>query len=129
MAERTVDLGIVTAYAEAVSKGYEGTEAEFGEGLARSADYANNAQASATQAQGYASNASASAQASATSASNAEGFKNQASGFANNASASATVAEGYKNQAQEYAESAEPLTFTDADGDGNIVIEKTYGGE
>lgn len=36
--ERTVDLGIVTAYAYAVSKGYEGTEAEFASLLANVAE-------------------------------------------------------------------------------------------
>lgn len=44
---REVFLGMVSAYAYAVSKGYTGTEEEFAEGLARSADYADNAEQSA----------------------------------------------------------------------------------
>ena len=44
------DLGMVTAYAYALSQGYTGTEEEFAEGVLASAEYADNAQASATAA-------------------------------------------------------------------------------
>ena len=63
------DLGMVTSYAYAVSKGYTGTEEEFAEGVLASAEYADNAQASATaaaQSKIDAEAAASSVQASAT---------------------------------------------------------------
>ena len=50
MAERVENVGIFTAYGFAREGGYSGTKQEFETGLARSADYANNAAASATAA-------------------------------------------------------------------------------
>ena len=70
MAVQRIDLGYFTAYGEARNAGYQGTKAEFEAGLAASADYANNAQQSAT-------NAAASASQASSFASNANTYKTQ----------------------------------------------------
>ena len=118
MADRVVDLGIVTAYAEAVSKGYTGTEAEFAEGLRKSAEYADNAQASATAASGYADDASGYATQASGYADNASASATDASGYADDASASATEASGYADDAQASAEQAEATLSSYAKVDG-----------
>lgn len=115
---RTVDLGIVTAYAEAVEAGYTGTEEEFAEGLRKSADYANNAQASATEAERQAGLASDSATEASGYASDAEGYKDSASGYADDASGYASDAQGYAQDAQASAEQAEQTLNSYAKVDG-----------
>ena len=70
------DLGVVTAYAYAVSQGYQGTEEEFAEELANGANYAREAetaktgaetaQAAAEAAQGAAEDAQEAAEAAAS---------------------------------------------------------------
>lgn len=91
------------------------------------------ASTSESNASGYADEAKGYKNQASEYASNANTYKNQASGFANNAATSAgqasgfaTQAEGYKEQAKAYAESAEPLSFTDPNDDGNIVVVKIY---
>ena len=103
------------------------------EGNAR--EYANSAGNFASNAYASAESAASDANLASESEQNANTYKNQASGFADNAATSAglasgfaTQAESYKNQAKAYAESAEPLSFTDPNDDGNIVILKTYEG-
>ena len=115
---RTVDLGIVTAYAEAVEAGYTGTEEEFAEGLRKSALYADNAQASATEAERQAGLASDSATEASGYASDAEGYKDSASGYADDASGYASDAQGYAQDAQASAEQAEQTLNSYAKVDG-----------
>ena len=115
---RTVDLGIVTAYAEAVEAGYTGTEEEFAEGLRKSALYADNAQASATEAERQAGLASDSATEASGYASDAEGYKDSASGYADDASGYASDAQGYASDAQASAEQAEQTLNSYAKVDG-----------
>ena len=86
------DLGMVTAYAYAVSKGYTGTEEEFAELMADYADVGQRAEAAATAAAASATAASGSASDSAASATAAEGFAGNASTAAGNAAQSATQA-------------------------------------
>ena len=95
------DLGMVTAYAYAVSKGYTGTEAEFAELMASYATVAESAEASAQAAAGSASsaagsatNASGSASAAAGSASAAASSASTASTKASESASSATAAAG-----------------------------------
>lgn len=114
------NLGMVTAYAYAVSKGYTGTEEEFAELMASYADVAQDAEASAqaaaqsattaeqkaTQAAGSATNAAVSATSASESAQAAAGSLNSASLYAQNASASATNAAGSASSASTYAGNA-----------------------
>lgn len=114
------NLGMVTAYAYAVSKGYSGTEEEFAELMASYADVAQDAETSAqaaaqsattaeqkaTQAAGSATNAAVSATSASESAQAAEGSSNSASLYAQNASASATNAAGSASSASTYAGNA-----------------------
>ena len=86
------NLGMVTAYAYAVSKGYSGTEEEFAELMASYADVAHDAEVSA--------------QAAAQSATTAEQKANQAAGSATSASESAQAAAGSSNSANLYAQNA-----------------------
>jgi len=83
------DLGMVTAYAYALSQGYTGTEEEFAEGVLASAEYADNAQASATaaaqsktDAQAAASSVQASAQQIATNTADIADIKSDLSEYA-----------------------------------------------
>jgi len=114
------NLGMVTAYAYAVSKGYSGTEEEFAKLMASYADVAQDAETSAqaaaqsattaeqkaTQAAGSATNAAVSATSASESAQAAEGSSNSASLYAQNASASATNAAGSASSASTYAGNA-----------------------
>ena len=83
------DLGMVTAYAYAVSQGYTGTEEEFAELMADYAAVGQRAEAAATAAAASATAASGSASDSAASATAAEGFAGNASTAAGNASQAA----------------------------------------
>lgn len=83
------DLGMVTAYAYAVSKGYTGTEEEFAELMADYAEVGERAEAAAEAAAASATAASGSASDSAASATAAEGFAGNASTAAGNASQAA----------------------------------------
>ena len=114
------NLGMVTAYAYAVSKGYSGTEEKFAELMASYADVAQDAEASAqaaaqsattaeqkaTQAAGSATNAAGSATSASESAQAAAGSSNSASLYAQNASASAINAAGSASSASTYAGNA-----------------------
>ena len=86
MADRTQDIGIFSAYGFAREGGYTGTKAEFEDGLAKSANYANNAQASATAAANSATSAHNDAESASDSASSA-------SSSADSAAASAEIAQ------------------------------------
>lgn len=86
MADRTQDIGIFSAYGFAREGGYAGTKAEFEDGLAKSANYANNAQASATAAANSATSAHNDAESASDSASSA-------SSSADSAAASAEIAQ------------------------------------
>ena len=86
MADRTQDIGIFSAYGFAREGGYTGTKAEFEDGLAKSANYANNAQASATAAANSATSAHNDAESASDSASSA-------SSSAESAAASAEIAQ------------------------------------
>lgn len=121
------NLGIVTAYGYARSKGYEGTEEEFAELMASYAEVAEDAAQSASEAAQSATNAAGSATAasgsavsaanSATSASGsaqdaetaqaaAQQSATAAAGSATSASGSATAASGSAAQAAQSATSA-----------------------
>lgn len=114
------NLGMVTAYAYAVSKGYTGTEEEFAELMASYADVAQDAETSAqaaaqsattaeqkaTQAAGSAMTAAESATSASESAQAAAGSSNSAGLYAQNASASATNAAGSASSASTYAGNA-----------------------
>ena len=113
--EKVVDLGPLTAYDFAVEGGYEGTEEEFEEGLAASADYAENAAASATSAAGSATSATGSARDSEAWAvgqrggvdveSDDETYENNAKYYAEQAGGSAASAAGSATSAASSAES------------------------
>lgn len=90
--DRTQDIGIFSAYGFAREGGYTGTKEEFEEGLARSADYANNAQVSAQTASNKAQQAFGYAQTASDKADLASGYASDASGYADAAAASATIA-------------------------------------
>ena len=86
------NLGMVTAYGEAKSKGYSGTEEQFGTVLANAATYATTAQTAATTATTKAGEAATSATNAATSATTASTKATEASTSATNAATSATNA-------------------------------------
>lgn len=92
MADRTVVIGEYSAYQFAKKGGYTGTLAEFEEGLKKSAQYAGNAQSSATAAAQSASAASSSASAASGSASAASQSASAAAQSETNAAGSATAA-------------------------------------
>lgn len=100
------DLGIVTAYAYAVSKGYTGTEEEFAELMADYANVGQRAEAAAEAAAASATAASGSASNSAASATAAEGFAGNASTAAGNASQAAQNASQSATAASSSATSA-----------------------
>lgn len=111
---RIVHTDIWSAYGYAKKAGYEGTEAEFCEGLKKGAEASDHAEESASQAAEAAStattaagNASNSAGAAATSASEAQGFANAAAGSASDASGSAALASSKADEAGEFSASAE----------------------
>ena len=130
------NLGMVTAYAYAVSKGYSGTEEEFAELMASYADVAQDAEASAqaaaqsattaeqkaTQAAGSATNAAGSATSASESAQAAAGSSNSASLYAQNASASATNAAGSASSASTHAGNASASAQA-AEGSANAAQE------
>lgn len=108
------DLGIATAYAYAVSKGYTGTEDEFAALMADYADVGERAEAaataaaaSATAAEGSAGDSAASATAAAGSATTAGDKASEAAQSATEAAASATTAESAKTAAQAAQTAAE----------------------
>lgn len=137
MSEIRKNLGGVTAYAYARSKGYTGTEEEFAQLMAnyatvgetateaaeRATTKAGEASTSATNATTSASAASASATAAASSASaaatsetNAAASATSASGSATAAANSASVAQAAQEQAERVAESIpEDYTALSAD--------------
>lgn len=92
MADRIQDLGVFTAYGEAREAGYEGSKAEFELGLKKSAEYAENAQASADAAAASADDAELSAAGAAESAEDAETSAGEATQSATDAAASAAAA-------------------------------------
>lgn len=96
---RQQDLGMVTAYAYAVSQGYTGTEEEFAALMASYATVAEEAAESATEA-------AASATAAGTSETNAAASATSAAGSATSAGNSATSASGSAVQAQASATAA-----------------------
>ena len=107
------DLGMVTAYAYAVSKGYTGTEEEFAALMAdyaavgqRAEQAATAAAASATAASGSASDSAASATAAEGSATAAATSAGNASQAAQSASQSATAAAGSATAAGQSATAA-----------------------
>ena len=105
MADRTEDIGIYSAYGFAREGGYTGTKAEFEQGLAKSANYASNAQASAT--------------AAANSATSAHSDAESASSSAESASTSAESAEA----SAEIAQALSQTLYMDTDGLFYITIE------
>ena len=92
MADRIQDLGVFTAYGEAREAGYEGSKAEFELGLKKSAEYTENAQASAEAAAASADDAELSAAGAAESAEDAETSAGEATQSATDAAASAVAA-------------------------------------
>lgn len=124
--QRRVDLGIITAYGEAVNAGYEGTKEEFEAGLAASANYAENAAASAEAAAGSATAAAGSATAASGSASSAASSATAASGSATNAASSESAA---ASSAASVAASAAQIETNKADiSDINDELNAAYPG-
>lgn len=115
MADRTVNLGIITAFGEARSAGYTGTKAEFGEGLKKSADYASNAEISANNASRSAENASQSAQ-------DASGYSSTAQQSAQSASQSEQNASGYADRAETAAQTAIDHAYTISVENSTLII-------
>ena len=110
----TKDLGAVSAYAYAVEQGYQGTEEEFAELMARQATVAEEAAASADAAAESASEAQASAEQAEQSAQSisgdverAEQAATTATGKATEAATSATTANGAAQTATGKAAQAE----------------------
>lgn len=106
MADRIQDLGVFTAYGEAREAGYEGSKAEFEEGLKKAAEYTENAQASAEAAAASADDAELSAAGAAESAEDAETSAGEATQSATDAAASAGAAAGSANAASASATQA-----------------------
>lgn len=106
MADRIQDLGVFTAYGEAREAGYEGSKADFELGLKKSAEYAENAQASADAAAASADDAELSAAGAAESAEDAETSAGEATQSATDAAASAVAAAGSANAASASAAQA-----------------------
>ena len=114
MSEIRKNLGGVTAYAYAKSKGYTGTEEEFAQLMADYATVGETATEAAEQATTKAGEASTSATNAATSASAASASATAAAGSASaaassesNAAASATAASGSATQAATSATAAQ----------------------
>lgn len=138
------NLGIVTAYGYARSKGYTGTEEEFAELMASYADVAQDAAHSAEEAaqsaqaaagsvdqvQGYASQAQQSAQAAATSASDAVDAKTGAQEQVQRAYTQAVAAERSASQsassAHESAESATAAENSASNASGSAASAQSY---
>lgn len=113
------DLGMVTAYAYAMSEGYTGTEKEFAELMASYATVAEQAEASATAADGSAKDSEAYAvgkRGGTDVGSSDPAYHNNAKYYANQAGGSATTA---STKAGEAAQSA-----SDASGYKNTAVDK-----
>ena len=100
------NLGIVTAYAYARSKGYEGTEEEFAELMASYADVAEEAAQSASEAAQSAVDAAESESAAAGSALSAQQSAQAAAGQVEAAQAAKTGAEQAAGAAENSANTA-----------------------
>ena len=122
------DLGTVTAYAYAVSKGYTGTEAEFAELMASYAEVAEEAAQSASDAENAAARAEQSATAAAGSASAAAQSAASIEGDAQIASqkaAEAQTAAGQAVTAKEAAQTAQQGAETAATNAGQSASTAT----
>lgn len=96
---RTINLGRVTAYADAVAAGYTGTREEFSQDLANAATYAAESHASAETA-------SAAAETASTAATTATAAATSASDDATTAHADAEAALSFKESAETAAGTA-----------------------
>jgi hypothetical protein len=105
MSEIRKNLGGVTAYAYARSKGYTGTEEEFAQLMANYATVGQTATEAAEQATTKAGEASTSATNAATAASAASASATAAAGSATQAASSATAAQAAQAAAEQVAES------------------------
>lgn len=103
---RQQDLGMVTAYAYAVSQGYTGTEEEFAELMASYATVAEEAAASAAQAAASADASAGSAATAAQQATNAGNSASAAAGSQSAAAGSASAAAGSQTAAAGSARAA-----------------------
>lgn len=99
----TTDLGPVTAYADAVKHGYNGTREDFGKLLANAGLNLEAAAAAKVAAEAAAGNASTAAQT----ASDAAGTAGQAAGVAGSAADAASTSAGAAAQSAEAAETAQ----------------------
>lgn len=99
-------IGIVSAYAYAVSQGYTGTEEEYAELMASYATVAEQAEESAESASQSATQAGVSAQTATTKASEASQSATQAGTKASQASTSATQASASATSASQSAQTA-----------------------
>ena len=96
---KTINLGAVTAYADAVAAGYTGTREEFAQDLANAATYAEESHASAETA-------SAAAETASTAATTATTAASSASDDATTAHADAEAALSFKESAETAAGTA-----------------------
>lgn len=99
MSARTIDLGQVTAYAEAVAGGYTGTKAQFEADMGNSALNATAAATAAIEAAGSASAAATALTNAQSAASTAIDAKNTAVSAKDTAVASATAAKASETNA------------------------------
>ena len=103
------DLGLVTAYAYAVSKGYTGTEEEFAELMASYASVAEQAEESAEDSEAWAIGKRGGQDVPSTDATyhnNSKYYAGQASASETNAASSASAASASESNAAASASSA-----------------------
>lgn len=124
---KRIDAGFYTAYGEALNAGYTGTKTEFEQGLKNSAEYADNAQASATAAAGSATSAAESASSAAsantatqlakTAAQNAQtAAEAWATGGSGGTPSATNNAEYWAEKAEEWAAAVDPDQLAHIDG-------------
>lgn len=106
MANRTVDLGIFTAYGEAREAGYEGSKAEFEEGLKKAAEAYDEAEAAVAVAAQSATEAAASAVDASIAAAKADSSADAAQESETAADVSASAAASSAVDASESASDA-----------------------
>ena len=122
MSVRTIDLGQVTAYAEAVAGGYTGTKAQFEADMGNSATNATVAATAAIEASGYAESASASLTNAQLATNTAIDAKNTAVSAQDIAVASATAASTSEANALSSADAAAESAKLAEANNGSIYV-------
>lgn len=127
---REINLGRVTAYADAVNAGYTGTREEFAVDLANAATYAAEAGTSAAEAKASEEAAAASAETAEAAATEATGAEANVHADALAAQAAKTAAEGAEatavSKAGEAANSASAAGISAAAASASETAAETY---